>query len=171
MYDFMLGNESQALVYLPMANYLNHDCSAPHELLGHPHTVPALGDGGAHVGTICDGSATTFLLTEWVRERGLFSIEQAVHMLTQRPASLYGFADRGVLQVGKLADLNIIDLQALVILPPHIARDLPAGGKRFLQGAQGYRYTIKSGQITYRDSMATDALPGRLLKRSEQRAS
>ncbi|MFN3732143.1 N-acyl-D-amino-acid deacylase family protein [Comamonas testosteroni] len=171
MYDFMLGNEGQALVYLPMANYLDHDCSALHELLGHPHTVPALGDGGAHVGTICDGSATTFLLTEWVRERGLFSIEQAVHMLTQRPASLYGFADRGVLQVGKLADLNLIDLQALKILPPHIVRDLPAGGKRFLQGAQGYRYTIKSGQITYRDSMATDALPGRLLKRSEQRAS
>ncbi|WP_274522628.1 amidohydrolase family protein [Comamonas sp. E6] len=92
-------------------------------------------------------------------------------MLTQRPASLYGFADRGVLQVGKLADLNLIDLQALKILPPHIARDLPAGGKRFLQGAQGYRYTIKSGQITYRDSMATDALPGRLLKRSEHRVS
>ncbi|GAO71518.1 amidohydrolase [Comamonas sp. E6] len=106
-----------------------------------------------------------------MRERGLFSIEQAVHMLTQRPASLYGFADRGVLQVGKLADLNLIDLQALKILPPHIARDLPAGGKRFLQGAQGYRYTIKSGQITYRDSMATDALPGRLLKRSEHRVS
>lgn len=167
MYDFMLGREGQALVYLPMANYLDHDCSAVHELLGHPHTVPALGDGGAHVGTICDGSATTFLLTEWVRERGLFSIEQAIHLLTQRPASLYGFADRGVLQPGKLADLNLIDLQALRIEPPHIARDLPAGGKRFLQGAQGYRYTIKSGQITYRDGSATEALPGRLLKRSE----
>lgn len=167
MYDFMLGREGQALVYLPMANYLDHDCSALHELLGHPHTVPALGDGGAHVGTICDGSATTFLLTEWVRERGLFSIEQAIHLLTQRPASLYGFADRGVLQPGKLADLNLIDLQALRIEPPHIARDLPAGGKRFLQGAQGYRYTIKSGQITYRDGRATEALPGRLLKRSE----
>jgi hypothetical protein len=167
MYDFMLGREGQALVYLPMANYLDHDCSAVHELLGHPHTVPALGDGGAHVGTICDGSATTFLLTEWVRERGLFSIEQAIHLLTQRPASLYGFADRGVLQPGKLADLNLIDLQALRIEPPHIARDLPAGGKRFLQGAQGYRYTIKSGQITYRDGRATEALPGRLLKRSE----
>ena len=167
MYDFMLGREGQALVYLPMANYLDHDCSAVHELLGHPHTVPALGDGGAHVGTICDGSATTFLLTEWVRERGLFSIEQAIHLLTQRPASLYGFADRGVLQPGKLADLNLIDLQALRIEPPHIARDLPAGGKRFLQGAQGYSYTIKSGQITYRDGSATEALPGRLLKRSE----
>lgn len=167
MYDFMLGREGQALVYLPMANYLDHDCSAVHELLGHPHTVPALGDGGAHVGTICDGSATTFLLTEWVRERGLFSIEQAIHLLTQRPASLYGFADRGVLQPGKLADLNLIDLQALRIEPPHIARDLPAGGKPFLQGAQGYRCTIKSGQITYRDGSATEALPGRLLKRSE----
>ena len=170
LYDFMLGNNGQALVYLPMANYLNHDCSALHELLSHAHTVPALGDGGAHVGTICDGSATTFLLTEWVRERGLFSIESAVQRLTQRPAALYGFHDRGTLEAGKLADINLIDLQALKILPPQIVRDLPAGGKRFLQKAEGYRYTIKSGQITYRDGVATSALPGKLVKRSEHTA-
>ena len=167
MYDFMLGRGGQALVYLPMANYIGNNCSALHELLSHPHTVPALGDGGAHVGTICDGSATTFLLTEWVRDRGLFKLEDAVQMLTQRPASLYGFHDRGVLQVGKLADINIIDLEKLKILPPHIVRDLPAGGKRFLQGAEGYRYTLKSGQITYQDGHPTHALPGQLIRRSE----
>lgn len=171
MYDFMLSREGRALVYLPMANYLNHDCAALHELLKHPHTVPALGDGGAHVGTICDGSATTFLLTEWVRERGLFSIEQAVNLLTLRPASLYGFADRGTLQIGKLADINLIDLQALKILAPRIVRDLPAGGKRLLQGAEGYRYTIKSGQITYRDGQATNALPGQLVRRGTHQAA
>ena len=166
LYDFMLGQGGQALVYLPMANYIGNDISALHEVLSHPHTVPALGDGGAHVGTICDGSATTFLLTEWVRDRGIFSLEAAIQMLTQRPASLYGFHDRGVLQVGKLADINIIDLERLKILPPHIVRDLPAGGKRFLQGAEGYSYTLKSGQITYHDGTATDALPGRLVRRS-----
>lgn len=168
LYDFMLGQNGQALVYLPMANYLNHDSSTLRELLEHPHTVPALGDGGAHVGTICDGSATTFLLTEWVRERGVLGLEQAVHLLTQRPASLYGFHDRGCLKAGQLADINIIDLDALKILPPYIVKDLPAGGKRFLQKAQGYRYTIKSGHITYRDGIATEALPGRLVRRSEQ---
>ena len=166
LYDFMLSQGGQALVYLPMANYIGNDISALHEVLSHPHTVPALGDGGAHVGTICDGSATTFLLTEWVRDRGIFSLEAAIQMLTQRPASLYGFHDRGVLQVGKLADINIIDLERLKILPPHIVRDLPAGGKRFLQGAEGYSYTLKSGQITYQDGTATDALPGRLVRRS-----
>ena len=167
MYDFMLGENGQALVYLPMANYLNHDSAALLDLLTHPHTVPALGDGGAHVGTICDGSATTFLLTEWVRDRRLIQLEDAVQMLTQRPASLYGFHDRGALEVGKLADINIIDLEQLKILSPHIERDLPAGGKRFLQGAEGYRYTIKSGQITYQNGSPTKALPGRLIKRSE----
>ena len=167
MYDFMLGQGGQALVYLPMANYLGNDSTALHELLRHPHTVPALGDGGAHVGTICDGSATTFLLTEWVRDRGAFTMEAAVQLLTQRPASLYGFHDRGVLEVGKLADINIIDLAQLKILPPHIVRDLPAGGKRFLQGAEGYRYTLKSGQITYQDGHSTDALPGRLVRRHQ----
>ena len=167
MYDFMLGKNGQALVYLPMANYLNHDSAALLDLLTHPHTVPALGDGGAHVGTICDGSATTFLLTEWVRDRRLIQLEDAVQMLTQRPASLYGFHDRGALEVGKLADINIIDLEQLKILSPHIERDLPAGGKRFLQGAEGYRYTLKSGQITYQNGTPTKALPGRLIKRSE----
>ena len=167
MYDFMLGKNGQALVYLPMANYLNHDSTALLDLLTHPHTVPALGDGGAHVGTICDGSATTFLLTEWVGDRRLIQLEDAVQMLTQRPASLYGFHDRGALEVGKLADINIIDLEQLKILSPHIERDLPAGGKRFLQGAEGYRYTLKSGQITYQNGTPTKALPGRLIKRSE----
>ena len=167
MYDVMLGKNGQALVYLPMANYLNHDSAALLDLLTHPHTVPALGDGGAHVGTICDGSATTFLLTEWVRDRRLIQLEDAVQMLTQRPASLYGFHDRGALEVGKLADINIIDLEQLKILSPHIERDLPAGGKRFLQGAEGYRYTLKSGQITYQNGSPTKALPGRLIKRSE----
>jgi N-acyl-D-aspartate/D-glutamate deacylase len=165
LYDFLLGNGSgSALIYLPMANYSGNDGRVIQALLSHPNTVPALGDGGAHVGTICDGSATTFLLTEWVRKRRVFSIEQAVHMLTRRPAGLYGFKDRGLLAPGLLADLNLIDFDALAIEAPHMVRDLPAGGRRFLQTTRGYRATIKSGQVTYRDGQATEALPGRLVR-------
>lgn len=164
LYDFLLGGEGSALVYLPMANFSDNDGSAIQALLSHPNTVPALGDGGAHVGTICDGSATTFLLTEWVRKRGFFSVEQAVHMLTQRPAALYGFHDRGRIAPGLKADLNLIDFDALAIGRPTIVRDLPAGGRRFLQSARGYRATLVSGQLTYRDGVPSDALPGRLVR-------
>ena len=170
LYDFMCTQDGSAHVYLPMANYLDHDTQALHTLIAHPHTVPALGDGGAHVGTICDGSATTFLLTEWVRERQQLSIEHAVHLLTQRPAQLYGLHDRGTLAVGQLADVNLIDLPALKILSPFIAHDLPAGGRRFLQHAEGYRATLKRGQVTYRDGQATQALPGRLVRRAHHLA-
>ena len=105
-----------------------------------------------HVGTICDGSATTFLLTEWVRERGLFSIESAVQRLTQRPAALYGFHDRGTLEAGKLADINLIDLHALKILPPQIVRELI--GKDMVLGLSTHnpdqiKLAEKSGVVDY----------------------
>ena len=164
LYDHLLGQDGSALVYLPLANYREGNALAIEALLSHPNTVPALGDGGAHVGTICDASAHTFLLTEWVRERGRFSIEQAVQMLTQRPAQLYGLHDRGVLAVGARADINLIDLAALAIEPPHLVRDLPAGGRRLLQGACGYRATLVAGQVTYRDGVATAALPGQVIR-------
>ncbi len=172
LYDFLLGDADDAdaaLVYLPMANFSDNDSRAIQALLSHPNTLPALGDGGAHVGTICDGSATTFLLTEWVRKRGVFSLEQAVQMLTQRPAALYGFHDRGRIAPGLKADLNLIDFDALAIGRPTMVRDLPAGGRRFLQGASGYRATLVSGQVTYRDGVPSQALPGRLV-RGGQRA-
>lgn len=167
LYDFMCSRNGHAHVYLPMGNYLNHDTTALQTLLAHPHTVPALGDGGAHVGTICDASATTFLLTEWVRDRQQLELAHAVHLLTQRPAQLYGLHDRGTLAVGQLADVNVIDMAQLRIHMPYIVHDLPAGGRRFLQQASGYRYTLKRGQVTYRDGQATAALPGRLVRRGQ----
>ena len=164
LYDYLLEGDGTALVYLPMANYSDSDGSAIETLLSHPHTVPALGDGGAHVGTICDASATTFLLTEWVRRRRVFTLEQAVHMLTQRPAALYGLHDRGRIAPGLKADINLIDFDALALGRPTMVRDLPAGGRRFLQAARGYRATLVSGHLTYRDGVAGAALPGRLVR-------
>ena len=167
LYDHCLGEAGSALIYLPLANYLDCDAGPIEAMLKHPHTVPGLGDGGAHVGTICDGSAGTFLLTEWVRQRGVFSIEAAIHLLTQRSAQLYGLHDRGLLAPGLRADINLIDLQQLAILRPHLVHDLPAGGRRFLQGARGYHTTLVAGQVTYRDGDATERLPGRLVRRGQ----
>lgn len=165
LYDFFLQNNGASLVYLPLANYSDGNADAIERMLKNPWTLPALGDGGAHVSTICDGSATTFLLMEWVRKRQAFSLEQGIHMLTQRPATLYAFADRGVVAAGMKADLNLIDFDALAIGLPQMQHDLPAGGRRLLQSAQGYRATLVSGQVTYRDGVPTSALPGKLVRR------
>ncbi len=166
LYQYLLGDGGRALAYVPLANYRDGTPQAIASMLSYAHSVPALGDGGAHVGTICDASAGTFILTEWVRARGQFSLAQGIQMLTQRPAALYGMHDRGQLTLGLRADINLIDIDALAIERPRIVHDLPAGGRRFVQGARGYRATLVNGQITYRDGAATAALPGRLLRRA-----
>jgi N-acyl-D-amino-acid deacylase len=160
LYDYFLGNNGNNLIYIPAANFSEH---IP-ELLGHPLTISALGDGGAHVGSICDTSANLYVITKWVKERGEFSIERAIHMLTRQPAELYSLKDRGLLEVGMKADLNVIDLDALALKTPHIVHDLPAGGKRFLQNADGIKVTIVSGQVIYEEGEATGALPGKLIR-------
>jgi N-acyl-D-aspartate/D-glutamate deacylase len=164
LYDVLLEDEGRALIYVPLTNFTDPTGGVIKEMLFHPLTVPALGDGGAHVGTICDASVSTFLLTEWVRKRKEMSLEHAVHRLTQKPARMFRLHDRGVIARGMKADLNVIDLEGLAIAPPRMSYDLPAGGKRLLQGSRGYRATIVSGQITYRDGVATSALPGRLVR-------
>jgi N-acyl-D-aspartate/D-glutamate deacylase len=160
LYDYFLTNNGNALIYIPGANLSGH---IP-EMLGHPNTVVALGDGGAHVGSICDASANLFLLSKWVKEQGTFSLEQGIHMLTRQPAELYSLLDRGVLAQGMKADINIIDIENLRLHRPHIVHDLPAGGKRFLQRADGIKTTIVSGEIIYQDGEATGALPGKLIR-------
>ena len=160
LYDYLLEDEGSRMVYIPAINF------SPHipELLRHEHTVVALGDGGAHVGTICDASANIYVLTKWVKDEKVISLPEAVHLLTRQPAELYSLRDRGLLAEGLLADINIIDLEQLALCTPYITRDLPAGGSRLLQQAKGMSATIKSGKVIYRNGKATGCLPGRLLR-------
>jgi N-acyl-D-aspartate/D-glutamate deacylase len=124
----------------------------------------ASGDGGAHVGTICDVSFGTFLLSHWTRDKGVFTIEQAIHKLSGEPAAWLGLPDRGVLAPGRRADVNLIDLPALALRRPELLHDLPAGGKRFLQRATGYRATLVNGEVIAADGVVTGARPGRVAR-------
>ena len=160
LYDFFLDNDGKNLIYIPAANY-NADIP---RLLQHPFTVSALGDGGAHVGSICDTSANVYVLTKWVKKESKVELAKAIHLLTQQPASLYSLTDRGTLDVGKKADVNVIDVDRLQLKTPHIVHDLPAGGKRFLQNAEGLEATIVAGEITFLQGQPTGALPGKLVR-------
>jgi N-acyl-D-aspartate/D-glutamate deacylase len=164
LYDLQLKDAGRALIYLPIAGYQDPSGGVILEMLTDPNTMPALGDGGAHVGTICDASVSTYLLTEWVRRRGEMALPEAIRRLTAQPAAFFRMHDRGRLAPGLKADVNVIDLDRLTIAAPRMAHDLPAGGKRLLQAAQGYAATIVSGSITYRDGEPTGALPGRLVR-------
>ena len=160
LYDYFLQGDGSNLVYLPATNFSENIPA----LLRHPHTVVALGDGGAHVGSICDTSANVYVLTKWVKARGEIALPQAIHMLTRQPAELYSLLDRGLIAEGHRADLNVIDFERLALHTPSIVRDLPAGGKRFHQTADGLCATIKSGEIIFEKGTATGALPGKLLR-------
>jgi len=160
LYDYFLGNDGSNLIYIPAANFTDNIPA----LLKHRNTVVALGDGGAHVGSICDTSANVYVLTKWVKERGEIDLASAIHMLTRQPAELYSLLDRGLVAEGMVADLNVIDFDRLALRTPHIVADLPAGGKRFLQNADGIEATVKSGRVIYRDGRHTNALPGVLLR-------
>jgi N-acyl-D-aspartate/D-glutamate deacylase len=135
-------------------------------MLDHPQALVGLGDAGAHVGTVCDASATTFLLTHWVRDRpqGRLPLERAIHLLSARNARHLGLTDRGTIAPGLRADLNLIDPATLSVGTPHIVRDLPAGGRRFLQKAEGYLGTWVGGACVQRAGAVTSARPGRLVR-------
>jgi N-acyl-D-aspartate/D-glutamate deacylase len=164
--DAMLADDGHGLLYLPFLNYVDGNLDGCHEMLIHPHTVPGLGDGGAHVGTICDGSFPTTLLAYWGRDRGRDRIP--LPFLVQRhcrdTARTVGLYDRGVVAPGYRADLNVVDFDRLRLHKPTIVHDLPANGRRLLQRADGWRHTIVAGRETYCDGVATDALPGRLIR-------
>jgi N-acyl-D-aspartate/D-glutamate deacylase len=165
-YDHLLGDGGHAMLYHPSLNWAGGDLDAVGEMLSHPHTIPGLADGGAHVGTICDGSFPTFLLTHWVRDRdrGRLELADVVRRQSRETALALGLSDRGALLPGLRADVNVVDLDALTIHRPAFAYDLPAGGKRLLQKATGYRHTFVAGVETYRDGEHTGALPGRLVR-------
>jgi N-acyl-D-aspartate/D-glutamate deacylase len=166
-YDLILGDEGRALLYSPIINYPNGNLDTARELLVHPATVPGLGDGGAHVGTICDGSFPTTLLVHWCRDRTRgekLDLPFVVRQQCRETARTVGLLDRGVLAPGYRADLNVIDFEALRLHPPRIQYDLPAGGRRLLQDVDGYRHTFVAGEEVYADREPTGALPGRLVR-------
>jgi N-acyl-D-aspartate/D-glutamate deacylase len=167
MLDWMLERDGTALLFAPLASYADGDHEALREMMTHPRTVLGLGDGGAHCGLICDASMTSYLLTHWARDRhrgDRLPIEQVVHLQTARPAEVYGFADRGTIEPGKRADLNLIDLDAMRLHAPEMVNDLPAGGRRLVQRVDGYRTTIVRGEVTFEDGEPTGARPGRLVR-------
>ncbi|KCZ86169.1 amidohydrolase 3 [Hyphomonas adhaerens MHS-3] len=173
-YDLLLKDEGKRLFYLPAANYTEGNLNAVREMLGHPDTVMALADGGAHYGLICDGSFPTYYLQRWARdakEEERIPLAQAIAELTSRPADTVGFTDRGRIASGLKADLNIIDFEALSLHVPTVNYDLPAGGKRMNQLADGYIATLVSGEITYWQGEQTGLLPGRLVRRGKEAVS
>lgn len=166
LYDALLESEGNALIYFPLYNYIDGNLDNLYTMLKHPLALPGLSDGGAHVGTICDASFPTFMLSHWARDRQgeKFSLEHVVKMQTHDTARYIGLEDRGTLAVGQRADLNIIDFEALQLQPPHLVADLPAGGKRLLQGATGYVATLVNGEIIAENGTLTGRYPGRLVR-------
>ena len=165
-YDLMLADTGKGMLYRPILNYENGSLDAAGEMLADAHTIVGLGDGGAHVGTICDASFPTTLLAHWGRDRshGRLPVPFLVHRQTAATARAVGLLDRGVVAPGFRADLNVIDLHRVAARRPEIRYDLPAGGKRFVQRADGYAATMVAGQITYEQGEATEQLPGRLIR-------
>ncbi|SCW66266.1 N-acyl-D-aspartate/D-glutamate deacylase [Sphingobium faniae] len=172
VYDLLIDNDGANILYLPGANFVSGTLSVAREMMAHPDTILGLGDGGAHYGFICDASFTTYMLTYWVRdvaESQRFPLEWAVAELSRRPAEAVGLIDRGLVKPGMKADLNVIDHDRLTLYAPHTIYDLPTGGRRLRQKADGYVATVVSGVITYREGEATGALPGRLVRGSGYR--
>jgi len=166
-YDVQLQREGRQLIYAPLFNFANGNLDAVREMINAPSAMFGLSDGGAHCGQICDASMTTSFLTLWARDRtgaDRMPMEKVVHHLTRRTATHFGWDDRGLVAGGYLADLNVIDIENLSCAPPRMVNDLPAGGRRLLQDAKGYRWTIKSGSVTFEDGDATGELPGTLLR-------
>ena len=167
-YDLLLENDGKVILYAPFANYAENNLDCCRDMILHENTVMGLGDGGAHVGTICDASFVTSLLSHWGRDRTrgeLIDLPTLVKSVTRDTAAAVDLSDRGELVAGKRADLNIIDFDNLRVRVPEIVHDLPAGGPRLQQRADGYLATLVRGETTYENGQATDNLPGRIIRR------
>lgn len=170
-YDLLLEDDGRALFMMPLANYADGDLEAVRAIMLDEATTIGLGDGGAHYGVVCDAGYPTFMLTYWTRDRkeGRLPLPWVVHALTQEPAEAVGLYDRGVIAPGYKADINIIDYARLKLHRPYSVRDLPNGGRRLTDVPEGYRATILSGRITWRDGEPTGAMPGLLIRGTQGR--
>ena len=167
LYDLLLENDGRELLLRPLLGYSNFTQDPIREMVLHPASALGLGDGGAHVGAICDASIETYMLTHWARDRSRgerLPLELVVQKMTSDTASLYGFGDRGVLAPGKRADVNVIDHANLTLHRPEMVYDLPGGARRLMQTADGYDATIVAGEVVMRAGVDTGARPGRLVR-------
>lgn len=165
--DWLLEDDGKAFMFSPLGSYVEHNHDAIRDMVTHPASISGLSDGGAHCGLICDASFPTYMLTHWARDRSRgeqIPVELLVHKQTQATAETYSMFDRGVLAPGMLADVNIIDHDSLHLHAPYMVNDLPAGGQRLLQKADGYMFTVKAGEVTVEGGEITQARPGRTLR-------
>jgi N-acyl-D-aspartate/D-glutamate deacylase len=166
-FDLLLADDGHELLLRPLLGYAQFTQDPIREMVLHPATALGLGDGGAHVGAICDASIETYMLTHWVRDRARgerLPLELVIRKMTSDTAALYGLSDRGVVEVGKKGDLNVIDFDNLTLRRPAMHHDLPAGAHRLLQTAEGYTATIVSGEVIARNGVDTGARPGSLIR-------
>jgi N-acyl-D-amino-acid deacylase len=173
LYDLLLEDDGERLLLVAMSNYADYTLDVMEGMLRDPNVVIGLGDGGAHYGMICDASYPTFALTHWARDRdhGRLSVEETVHFLTRKPAEVIGLHDRGLIAPGYRANINLIDHRRLTLMSPEVRHDLPGGGKRLHQRAEGYVATFVNGVAIAENDEPTGACPGRLLRGSQPQAS
>ncbi|WP_417494134.1 N-acyl-D-amino-acid deacylase family protein [Maricaulis sp.] len=174
VYDTLLERDGHELIYLPLYNYTEMNYDNVLKMMQHPQALYGLSDGGAHVGTVCDASMPTYMLTHWTRDRkrgDKLSLPRVVRMLTGAQADYMGMSDRGYIREGLKADINVIDLDNLQMEPPHMVKDLPAGGQRLLQGANGYTATIVAGEVVIENGKLTGAKPGTVYRAGRQLAA
>ena len=165
-YDLMMRDGGNGFIYFPLLNYADGNLNFLEPILQSDDCINSLSDGGAHCGTICDAASPTFMLQHWVRDRDGFrlSLSEAIKRQCADTAKVYGLDDRGILAPGYLADINIIELDKIGMSRPWVANDLPAGGKRLLQSATGYKATFKSGVMTFDNGQHSGATPGGLIR-------
>jgi len=164
-YDLTIADGGKRVIYMPSMNFVGGRADAVQEMLNHGHTIVGLGDGGAHCSIVCDASFPTYVMERWAGEGDdKIPLPRAVKALTSDTAAVVGLNDRGRLQEGLRADINVIDLDRISVQTPYMVYDLPEGGGRLRQTATGYDYTIVAGEVTYRGGEATGALPGRLVR-------
>ena len=168
-YDLLLKNNGKNILYRPLSNYSYGNLDAVADMMEDPNSLVGLGDGGAHVGILSDASAMTYMITHWTRDRTRgrkVKLPWAIKRLTSDNAATLGLTDRGMIKIGKKADLNVINYEHLKINPPEVRYDLPAGGRRLVQTIEGYDATILSGHIVARHGKPTKFLPGKLVRSS-----